>query len=289
MDKYNRKLLSHRLSGLAELEYSKESFINTGLWPIQYFELDTRVAMDGVIYVYHDHQFRVSNRKYKIKDLSTEQLKELTSERSGELLLLSDALQLFAAHSLSYQQLCIDIKDYGYEKEHLNLIREYGLEQRVVFISWIPQSIIRLNQLNALTPLILSCWNLKRLNLLGKALSYAISGLCKPFGQYVVLGEHRISDSLQGLSMGYQHSLVCTDIPELLLAILKSSGGGICIHKSMFCSKTGAYCRENGIQLWLYNENNPKKYRRYAENDLVHVIFSDAAPALSRACFDREV
>ncbi len=283
MNKYNRKLLSHRFCGLADLEYSKESFINTGLWSIKYFELDTRVGMDGVIYVSHDRGFQVSNRKYKIKDLSAEQMSSLTSE----LLLLSDALQLFAAHSSSDQQLCIDIKDYGYERAHLDLIRKYDLEQRVIFISWIPQSIIRLNQLNALTPLILSCWNLKKLNLLGKALSDAISGVCKPFGQYVVLGERRISDSMQGLSMGYQHSLICTEIPEFLLGMLKSSGGGICIHKSMFCRKTGAYCRENGIQLWLYNESNPKKYRRLAENDLVHVIFSDAAPALSRIDIDR--
>lgn len=242
--------------------------------------------MDGVIYVHHDHQLRLSDRIYKIKDLSVEQVSGLAREMSWELLFLSDALKLFAAHSRSDQQLCIDIKDYGYEKEHLDLVRKYGLEQRVVFISWIPQSLMRLNQLNAGTPLVLSCWNLKRLNLVGKALTYAVSKICRPFGQYVVLGERRVSDSLQELSMGYQHSLICTDIPESLLVILKSCGGGICIHKSMFCEKTGAYCRENDIQLWLYNENNPKKFRRYAENDLVHVIFSDAAPAISSIDFE---
>ncbi len=286
MNKYNCKLLSHRLRGLAEFEHSSDSFKQTGSLKIKYFELDTRVSKDGVIYVFHDNKFKVSGVSHEIANLTAKEITYLNHKKDDELLLLRDALQLFSEHASQDQMLCIDIKDYGFEKEHLDLVREYHLEHRVIFITWIPQAIIRLKEIGARTPLILSCWNIRKLDPVGKLISHAVSGFARSFRHYVVLGESRITDSLQGLSIGFQHALVCTEIPEVLLNILEDSGGGICIHKSMYCRNVGDYCKANNLQLWLYNENNPQKFKRLAENDLVHVIFSDMAPTLSRGRID---
>lgn len=278
MNKYHCKLLSHRLRSLAKFEQSRDSFEQIGALKIKYFELDTRVCKDGVIYVFHDHEFKIAGEKHKIASL--------TAKEINGLLPLDEALLLFSMHSNQDQWLCIDIKDYGFEKKHLDLVRKHDLEHRVIFITWIPQSIIRLKESEARMPLILSCWNISKLNPAGKGISWIIKEFIKRFGQYVVLGERKVTDKLQGLSVGYQHALVCTEIPEILLNILKNSGGGICIHKSMYCRKLGLDCRDNKLQLWLYNEDNPKKYRAFAENDLIHVIFSDVAPVISKLDFD---
>ena len=282
MNKHNSKLLSHRLRGLSEFEHSADSFKQIGSLKIKYFELDTRVSKDGEIYVCHNNAFMASGKTHKIAHRTSEQISTLNHQQANPLLLLKEALQLFSAHSSQDQLLCIDIKDYGYEKEHLDLVREYRLERRVIFITWIPQTIIRLKELNTRSALIFSFWNVSKLKLLGRLISHSVSRLISPLGQYIVIGEKRITDSLQGLSVGYQHALFSTELPELLLNLLVESGGGICIHKSMYCRETGEYCKANNIQLWLYNENNRNKYRRLADNEHVDVIFSDVASDLSR-------
>ena len=285
MNRYNSKLLSHRLRGLAKFEHSRSSFDRIGELDITYFELDTRVSKDGVIYVIHNDTFIISGKKQKIACLTAEEIDNLNHHNSSELLPLSDALKLFSKHSTRNQFLCIDIKDYGFEKEHIDLVRKYQLEQQVIFITWIPQVIIRLQEIGTCSPLILSCWNISKLNPIGELIAHSVSRMARSFGQYIILGEKRVTDSLHDLSVGYQHALVCAEIPGLLLNILADSGGGICTHKSMYHGSLGDYCRINSIQLWLYNENDPKRYKDLADNDLVDVIFSDVAADISRQKF----
>ena len=285
MNRYNSKLLSHRFRGLAEFEHSRSSFDRIGELDITYFELDTRASKDSVIYVIHNDTFIISGKKQKIACLTAEEIDNLNRHSGNDLLLFSDALKLFSKHSNRDQFLCIDIKDYGFEKEHLDLVRKYSLEQQVIFITWIPQVIIRLKKIGTRSPLILSCWNISKLNPVGELIAHSVSRMARSFGQYIILGEKRVTDSLHDLSIGYQHALVCVEIPGLLLNILAESGGGICIHKSMYHGRLGDYCRINNLQLWLYNENDPKRYKHLADNDHVDVIFSDVAPDISRQKF----
>ena len=285
MDKYHSKLLSHRFRGLADFEYSRHCFTDIGLLSIKYFELDTRVSKDGVIFVYHDSEFRMAGSAHKIAKITSKEIGDFKYANEEAILMLADALQLFAQHSNQDQILCIDIKDYGFEKEHLDLVREYHIEDRVIFISWIPQVILKLKDTGTHAPLILACWKIKKMLLLGDFIDYLARNTIWPFKHYLMIGKNRITDDLQGFSTGYQHALVCTDLPGILLHALQESGGGICIHKSMYCERIAEYCLQNNTQLWLYNENNPAKFKRLADDDRVHVIFSDAALKISNQKF----
>ena len=99
MNKYNCKLLSHRLRGLAEFEHSEDSFKQIGSLKIKYFELDTRVSKDGEIYVWHNNAFVVSGKTHKIAYRTSEQISTLNHQKADRLILLREALQLCSEHS----------------------------------------------------------------------------------------------------------------------------------------------------------------------------------------------
>jgi glycerophosphoryl diester phosphodiesterase len=282
MDKYQSKLLSHRFRGLADIEYSRHCFTDIGLLAIKYFELDTRISKDGVIFVYHDSKLRMRGAFLKIAKTSAKEISSFKYTNGEGLLMLADALQLFAQHANQNQFLCIDIKDYGFEKEHLNLVRKYHLEDRVFFISWIPQVILKLKAAGTHSPLIFACWKIRKMHTLGDFIAHLVRNRIWPFKHYIMMGGNRITDDLLGFSTGYQHALVCTDLPRLLLQAIQESGGGICIHKAMYCEKVAEFCQRNHTQLWLYNENKPEKFKRLADDNRVHVIFSDNALKISQ-------
>jgi hypothetical protein len=50
-------------------------------------------------------------------------------------------------------------------------VREHGVENNTTFVSWIPQSLLKLSELGARTPLILSHWNMHRFGPAGQLLS----------------------------------------------------------------------------------------------------------------------
>ena len=278
------KLLSHRLRGFSTFEHTPSALDHACASSVPYLEVDTRVSQDGHIYLYHDAKTgRDLNRACVFARSPAAQLDQLRFINGEPLLTLQTALQRFQNRTFSDQRLCLDVKDYGFEEKHLQLVRDAGLDDHVYFVSWIPQTLLRLHELGVKTPLFLSHWNLTAWGKPGRLLTALLRDKRFALGSYVIQGVNRATSDLSAWRHGYSHALVCQQLPEPLLAIMTSSEGGLCIHRSLYDEALATYCLQHGLKLWLYAVNTPHQYAHDATLPAVDVVFSDDAPGVLEA------
>jgi glycerophosphoryl diester phosphodiesterase len=276
------KLLSHRLRGYAKREQSPQSLQAIGVHEVAYIELDTRVDRDGTIYIHHSPAFiDASGRRRLLAQTTGGEIARLIGT-AGELATLRQAVEAFARSGRREQKLCLDIKDIGFEKGHLELVRETGIEARTIFVSWAPQVLLNLRRIGCAAPLILSCWHLARLQWLGRLVSGMLRRSAFQLGHFVVLGSERVADGLPGLAIGFQYALVTDALPDVLIDLLAHSGGGICIHTTMLGRPVIEMCRAYGLQLWVFSAGNTDEFVRLAGQSGVDVVFCDDVPTVAR-------
>ena len=277
------KLLSHRLRGFGEYENSPTALAAACRSATPYLEIDTRVTRDGAIFVCHDpvtgHD---TTGRVRIGTASRAEAAKVRFRNGEPLLSLQDALDVFRGRRRDSQRLCIDIKDFGFEAAHLDLVRSRGLEAHVVFVSWIPWTIVRLKQLGTTAPLVLS-----HVNLLDRPLAGWIATRFTRWrlrmGHHLVYGSGCAVRPRTDLGHGYQHVLVCARLPDDLLSALRSGNGALCVHRSLAGPRLRAYCRDAGIGLWVFSVGDALRYARWAAADGIDVVFCDDAPAAIRA------
>lgn len=274
-----KKIISHRLRGFDKCEYSYKAIVQACQTKFPYLEIDTRVSADGKIFVYHDASFKTDKKNIiKISTSLSKNIQSVNHICGNKLLLLEDFLIVFSKRKHKEQKLCIDIKDYGFEQLHFNLIKKYNLEKHIVWISWIPQTLIRLHEINPEIPKILSYINLQNLGLLGKLLEkmciYKI-----PFTNFILFGKFYYKYNLKQKSIGYQHAYLAQTLPEDLIKILSQSKGGICIQKKILSKKVINYCKKNNLLLCIFSIKNLKEYNYYSKQP-INIIFIDKSNLL---------
>ena len=278
------KLLSHRLRGLSQFEHTPSALEWACNSNIPYLEIDARVSKDGEIYLYHDPiTGNDIDGSFAFAQSCSHQVELFRFTNGQPLLSLTETLERFKRRAYQRQILCIDIKDYGFEDRYIELVRAADLEDHVYFVSWIPQTLIRLWELGARSPLILSHWNLLKLGKLGNVLTRMLKDRIVRFGNFVFMGVNKIEANLGSLSHGYQHSLICQEIPDILLEVLISSSGGIIMHFSMMGDALASYCLYHKLKLWLFSARDTRQYIRYAKNPAVDVVFCDDARAIANS------
>jgi hypothetical protein len=275
------KLLSHRLRGFAQSEHTRSALEAACASDSAFLEVDVRTSREGEMFVWHDPRTRklgnidLSFATTHAKDLS------LVRHRNGETMLnLREALRIFSSDSRPGQKFCIDIKDFGFEEGCLQMVREADLESRVCFVSWIPQTLLRLWELQTNAPLILSCCSLFRLGPVGAALDSLLANSCIRLGWIVLLGRNKGSSRLGSLAHGFQHAFFCRRVPNPILKALTSSGGGICVHHRLVGQKLVNYCQDSGLQLWVFSTATTQQFMRYASNSGIDVVFCDDVPTV---------
>jgi len=271
------KALSHRLRGFSDYELSAsalEKAIESG---IKYLEIDVRASSDNVLYLYHDPcTGKDTSETFCFSSTNSNDIKKVHYKNSENIIPLETALNLFKMKKKDYQILCIDIKDYGYEKNYVNLVKKFELEDNTIFISWIPQTIIGLNQLSIKSPLILSHFNFTNYYwFIGDIISYLFKNSKISLLKYVILGSNRYNDSLTNIDKGYQHCLLSQQLPSNLESILSSSKGGICIPKNMLSQELIDYCKEKKLKIWIFSVTSVQEFKKYSSNDQINVIFCD--------------
>lgn len=273
----SQKLLSHRLRGFSEFEHSPSALHEAIRSGVHYLEVDTRTTSDGQIYLYHDPVTgpEISRRVEIARSTSTE-VEALRFRNGDPMLPLERALSVFAEQS-QRQILCLDIKDLGQEEAHLAQVRDAGIEDRICWVSWIPQTLLRLDALGATSPLLLSHFNLHGLRAVGSSLSGWLGDRPLRMGHFVVLGREACSIPLHGLESGYQHALVASDLPDDLVEVLAGSGGGICVPKMLVGPRLTQYTQQHGLQLWTFSVLGSGAFVRYASRPGVDVVFCDDA------------
>jgi glycerophosphoryl diester phosphodiesterase len=106
-------------------------------------ELDVRISGDGQLIVSHDDNLKkVFGKDVSIKDTTLKELKSLTEER---IISLEEALHFLGS---KVSKILVELKEAGYEKEVLNLIKKENLEDRVIVVSFLEDALTRIRKLN---------------------------------------------------------------------------------------------------------------------------------------------
>jgi len=250
---------------------------------IRYLEVDTRVTADGVVFIYHDPKLRrdVSGRGLTAR-MSSQELRDRAFSNGDNLMDLDYLLERFAADGAHDTVLCLDIKDYGYEEIHLNAVRKYSLESRVVFVSWIPQTIRRLAELDTTSPLVLSHLNTSAWKRRGWLLENVSRRMTLRFGRFVLIGKSNTSSDLNTRAHGFQHAVLCTRLPSDMEGILRVSKGGIAVSTRHVTEDLKAYCRDKGLRLWVFSVDSIDQFIEYAADENIDVVFCNDALAVQR-------
>jgi glycerophosphoryl diester phosphodiesterase len=277
------KMLSHRLRGFGRFENSGAGLRAACASDVRWLELDTRVSIDGEVFVYHNASIRMpGSRALPFSTTPGSVLSTISYPDGQPLLSLKAATEKFARLSGPTQKLCIDIKDAGFESVHLKLVQDAGIENRVVFISWIPQTILRLHDLGTTAPLILSYVSALDLGVVGKWVVRWLAHRRYQLGHFAVIGAETAAEHLGNLAHGFQHAMLCQHLPPPILSALHANRGGVCVHRSFVGPRLSQYCREMGLQLWTFSVRTSSEYIRYASRPDIDVVFCDDAPEVWR-------
>ena len=92
-------------------------------------ELDARTTKDGIEVVHHDASFKVGGHTYKIK---SKKYKDLLKVKPN-LCTLDEALNVISKTNLTLQ---LELKDTADASKCVAAVRKYGMENRVVYISF---------------------------------------------------------------------------------------------------------------------------------------------------------
>ena len=277
------KLLSHRLRGFGSWEHTRSALEAACGSEARFLEVDVRASRDGEMFLWHDaHTGKLADINLTFATTAANDLVQVRYPNGDAILSLGDALEIFSARAGGGQVFCIDIKDYGFEEKYLEMVRAAELESRVCFISWIPQTLLRLHELGTIAPLVLSCCNLLQLGLIGRILDALVANLRLRVGWIVFLGRNKAASGLGSLSHGFQHGFFCRRLPEPLLTVLQSSRGGICVQRRLAGARLIGYCRETRLQLWVFSARTIEEYLDDARPG-IDVVFCDDAPAVINA------
>ncbi len=152
------KLISHRFRGFAPQENTIAGLIAALDFGVQIVEFDIRVAGCGTPLIYHDEYAldKNGNKRY----LSDVFAKDLSSI-GGTFSYMPSVDALFEAaakHRNNTCRLLIDIKDFGFEEEINALVHLHGLQDRCVYVSWVPNVLYRMAEIAPNIPQCLSHW-----------------------------------------------------------------------------------------------------------------------------------
>jgi len=106
-------------------------------------ELDVRISGDGQLIVSHDDNLKkVFGKDVSIKDTTLKELKSLTEER---IISLEEALHFLGG---KVSKILVELKEAGFEKEVLDLIKKERLEDMVIVVSFLEDVLTRVRKLN---------------------------------------------------------------------------------------------------------------------------------------------
>jgi len=151
-------LIAHRFRGFAEYENSLAG-LNTVLdFGVKLIEFDIRVTKCGTPLIYHDeYALDKDGKLHHVKDIRADERQAL----GGVFAHMPTAEALFAAiaaHDNKDAKLLIDMKDAGFEDMLYALIRANKLEDRAVWVSWLPETLYAIHDLDPKAELCLSHW-----------------------------------------------------------------------------------------------------------------------------------
>ena len=269
-----KKFLSHRLLGFTQGESSLEALKLAMNSHAPYLEVDTRVSKDGVIYINHNATIESKYASLTIAKQKSNKIDSFIKKHNLSTVKLELFLAEYTKRKNTKQILMLDIKDYGYEELHLQLVSKYKLQKAIAWVSWIPQTLLKIDTLSPHSTKFLSY---VPVNDFFNTFTSNISVVKVPFTPIVLIGDKYYNKSLQGLTHGYQHALLSHNLNKELIILLSKNSSGVCVSKKFLTKKQLEFNKSNNIRTAVFSAENIEEYNKLSHFG-ADIIFSDFIP-----------
>lgn len=151
------QLVSHRFRGFSPYENTIAGLTAALDFSVKQVEFDIRVSKCGTPLIYHDEAAETGRGKLRpICDVMAQDRQML----GGAFAHMPTAEALFEAAALhpNKAKLLIDMKDAGFEDMLVALAKANGLTDRIVWVSWLPETLYAVRDLLPDAELTLSHW-----------------------------------------------------------------------------------------------------------------------------------
>ncbi len=136
--------VGHRGARAYETENTLESFKKAIALGVNAIELDVRKSKDGKLVIIHDDNLKkVFGRDVRVDEATLKELKELTEDKIPAL---EEALHFIGK---KVEKILVELKEAGYEKKALEVIRKEELNNRVILISFHEQALLNIRKLDS--------------------------------------------------------------------------------------------------------------------------------------------
>lgn len=135
--------VGHRGARAYETENTLESFKKAIELGVNAIELDVRKSKDGKLVIIHDDNLK----KVFGKDILVNQatLKELKQFTENKIPILEEALKVI---DKKVDKILLELKEAGYEKKVLDIIKKEKLKDRIIIISFHEQVLLNVRELD---------------------------------------------------------------------------------------------------------------------------------------------
>ncbi|WP_298912530.1 hypothetical protein [uncultured Algimonas sp.] len=152
------QLISHRFRGFADHESTMDGLTAALDAGVQQIEFDIRMSLCGTPLITHDESSLTEDGELlRLCDIRAARLHEL----GGEFARMPVAAELFAAIAAHGNRTCrilIDVKDAGFEEQLYALCAEHGLRDRALWVSWLPEVLYGMHDIDGGARTCLSHW-----------------------------------------------------------------------------------------------------------------------------------
>lgn len=135
--------IGHRGARAYELENTLESFRKAIDLGVNALELDVRQSKDGKLIISHDDNLKkVFGKDLLVNEATLEELKQMTDNRVATL---DEALHFI---DRKVERILVELKESGYEKQVLEVIKKEKVEDRVIVVSFHEEALARMRKLD---------------------------------------------------------------------------------------------------------------------------------------------
>ena len=151
-------LISHRFREFSEHENTTEGLNEALDFGVQKIEFDIRVARCGTPMIYHDENALDQAGKLRhLYEVMASEFERLGGA-FGHMPSVDALFKAISEHDNSTCELLVDIKDAGFEDVIYALAKIYNLTSRIVWVSWLPEVLYAMNDIESGQRLCLSHW-----------------------------------------------------------------------------------------------------------------------------------
>jgi|GEM_PF-825052 len=279
-------LISHRARGFDKREATRIGVLHALKKGLKHLEVDTRRTKDGNIIIHHDAKLNFGGKPVSfISEMSLGEIRDIFAGNKLEPPITLDELLNFLEEFYACT-LYLDIKEHGNEKEIVENIVSRKLLKRVVFVSWLPEVLKTIHQLQ---PKVALCVSFYPQNCTFYSWLVRVSSLLKK--NFNSNAKERItyfSDAYNKFTFqstetfGYdsEHFIKIPFYGELL-DILKSTDGIICMHYTLPSVKFVNSMKKAGLKICLYGVNEKNEIEKSINKFHPDMIMTDNPELLS--------